>query len=731
MKKEQYINHIPKDIEEFQNFINATDDLQKAIDTEGYKVYPKDANGKTVYGDLKTFTEIKDEPQYIKFGWTAADSSAWSGFRDEANILYKEYNSKGKKGDAGLKAKLEDVITRCIAYDMEHALIHGVTTHNHVNGIQRDTFRIRLDEMEIKTPLRTIKYNYEKQQPISKKEQDFLDKYVKLHNNVEKLKPRIDKVFVDMIKMAESVLPLWEHIPTLMEEADIATNTIVFPPPEFKGSPSAIVQFRMPTVEEQQANIDLLNKHIAQASADVNAMLARAEVMEQEYDWMDCLSGSDDGETYTEPLFKEVDDDLTELSSDNTISIDIFSIDEDHQTFLGIWDNLIYDRKPNDARNVMIAAQNNFMDVYNSFMDFLNNKFNPKSNTEDEEIEEDENEEVEQTRIDVSAKPEEDPNDIRVETMKRYQADLDNGTTTYFDVNDWHMIMDSFKTNWDNKKTREVMEKAMKQHPENPTLLGRLAQMETDDHNYKKALELTTLAESLAEHPHPNILYNKAKIYCQLQTPDLAIPIYERLIRQVAPELAWWRTNSYDRLIDVYEAKKDYEKCITLVKDAMKENKDDEFLVANLAGFYLKVEKIAEAENLLTTFIKKHPKSSVCLEELGHVYAHQKKYKEAIEYYDKSYELDKSENYGALVHEGKLYMEMGRPEYALICFLNCIWNFKMESSYYFLAGQAFEKLGMKQQAITYYRSALKYNTENKEALDALKLLGSNVEAPLN
>ena len=49
MKTTTTVNRIPVDIEEFNDYMNSTDDEQKRIDTIGYTVYKKDKNGKTDY----------------------------------------------------------------------------------------------------------------------------------------------------------------------------------------------------------------------------------------------------------------------------------------------------------------------------------------------------------------------------------------------------------------------------------------------------------------------------------------------------------------------------------------------------------------------------------------------------------------------------------------------------------------------------------------------------------
>ncbi|MEI6088560.1 MAG: hypothetical protein WCR66_13285, partial [Bacteroidota bacterium] len=162
MKKEPYINHIPTDIEEFQKFINETDDAQKPIDKYGYSVIPKDKHGNYDYSATEKRRDVKDRPTYERWEWTDAESKEWSRFREEYNIAYAEYISENKDTKDGKgKDILEKIIKECIAYDNQNGLIQRVSSSVNTTQLKSEMFIIKPDVLEYKHPFYTISLKHQ------------------------------------------------------------------------------------------------------------------------------------------------------------------------------------------------------------------------------------------------------------------------------------------------------------------------------------------------------------------------------------------------------------------------------------------------------------------------------------------------------------------------------------------------------------------------------------------
>ena len=173
MSTTNYINRIPTQVDEFQNYINTTDDTQKAIDPNGFTIYPLGADGKYNYSATENTKEIKNEPMYIRWNWTAPESSQWSAFRKEYNVLYQKCNPESNAIDIELKKQLDEVISRFIQFDKQNLLIQRVSDSHPTVLSHFQLFNIKRDILQLETDLRTISVNYEKQEPLTTFENPF------------------------------------------------------------------------------------------------------------------------------------------------------------------------------------------------------------------------------------------------------------------------------------------------------------------------------------------------------------------------------------------------------------------------------------------------------------------------------------------------------------------------------------------------------------------------------
>jgi tetratricopeptide (TPR) repeat protein len=723
MNKEQYINHIPTDIEEFQNYINETDDHQKAIDIHGFTIYPRDAKGKADYSDKANIIKVINEPQCARWDWTAAESKEWSRFREEYNIAYAKYNTDNKdaKDEKG-KDVLEKIINECIVYDNHNGLVQRVSDSSQTVYISIGIFKIKPDILEYETPFYRISVSYEKLVPLGNTEKKYFEKYIQLNELAVEIANRIDAARTSIKELHRSYIAFWEQIPVMQDKADKASNSVFIPSHRMKGGQSEVIQFIVPTAAEMQQRMDDFNEHNMSFYNQVVNMGNKANIIGEEVDWAESLYENDEEGIYSHPLYKEVSELKSEMFGNGNYSVELMSLDSDYNEFEGYWMSMMNGaEKVREDWDYMIKEVVVFMSIYDSTMHFLQDKFN---STE-------ENKQVSAPSPNVNMDEENNPDDIRAETMKRYQADLENDTNTYFDVQDWHIILDEYKNKHDKKNTDIAIKRALVQHPSEAILLLRYARLEADEHNYKKALELIQEAEKLGPPDHPNLYYIKADIYGNLQMPDMAIPLYRKLASQEGEEIKWWRTHSYDNLIEIYDDKKDYDECLKLSKEALKERKEDDYLYSNMAYYYMLTGKPDEAEKLMNDFLKAHPESSVCFERLGRIYSELKQYDKAIECFDKAYNFDKRQNYASVYHKGEALIELEKYSEAAVCFQLCLLNYKLSPEYHLAAGKCYAKLEISNQAIYHYRKALSFNPDSTEALDALKLLGSKAEVPLN
>ena len=696
---------IPNEVDDFARYIHKTDDLQKSIDVHGYTIFPKDKNGKNDYKNTEGRQTIKNEPIYKRLEWTDEESKMWSKFRSEFDELYIE--RKKDSSNPELTKKLENVINECKDYDYKNHLLEKVSNCKNCTTLQREAFNIKQDILTYETPFREITFKYEKELPLNKFEQDFVKKYIALHQKAFEIKGRQAKIIPEINKLKVRLPALWEQIPVLKEKLDKAQNNICIPPPTMKGSMvSEVISFTVPTAEESQKRADDFNQHIVKFQEEVNKFCTDCDPVFDEIRWFEGFLNHEES-AYKKVGFDEISKLISKFFDVESGSLEFVSVHDEHQEFLGAWSDLLKESdKTSKAWEDLIDEQKLFIKIYAAFIEFLQDSF---SKGEDEEPE----------IIDVSKPMVDDQDDLRAETLRRYEEDVKNETNTYFDSMDWHIILDKHEREWDNKNKRIIMEKALAQHPEEPVLLIRYANMELKDQNFQKALELFKQVEKIGPPFHPNYYSVKAHVYLELKSPDQAIPLYRKLTEQQGDEIKWWRLNSYSNLVDIYDEKKDWDECIKISKALIAEEPDKDLWTTRLAYFFCEKKQFEEAEKVLKSFIESHPKSSQAEKQLGLTLMDQKEYQKAIPHFDKAFNLDKDENYGVLYYKGNSLYEIKRFDEAAVCFETCVLYFKLEKDYNLAAGKCYLALNQNYLAKVHYKRALFLDRECKEAINAL------------
>jgi tetratricopeptide (TPR) repeat protein len=703
---------IPLEIGKFSDFINATDDCLSSIDKNGFTVFPKKPDGKIDYNNKNGRVEVKDQPNYKRWDWTAEESKAWSKFRNKFNKLFAEYSKN--KNDAGLQSSCENLINELVGYDGQHHLLDRVAESWNTNQKQMEIFNIRQDVLKIKTSFRTIEIRYEKAIPLNDFENTLIEKYTALHEHVTELRKQAKRLRIKISNLSKQLPPLWEQYPVMRDKADKAMNRLFIPMPKMKGRASDPIAFKVPTEEEAQKNQDDFMKYAESFRSQYMEMYNMLKIAEAEEKALDTIFDEETQE-YIDPYFKESNALFDKLFDGNPCaSLDVCSLDEEQDEFRGAWGEADEIDKAHEEWCEFVDRYNLFNSVYGNFVDYTNGTV---------AREDDDDDEIEHFNIEDLQKPaeaeENDMDELQAETMQRYTNGQKNDSIPYFDTADWHIILDNFERKFDRKNYGEAMQRALEQHPEDSTMQIRKAQELANEHQYQPALDLLKKAEAQGPPHHPKLFFVKATVYRNLKSPDLAIPQYMRIINQDNPLLNEWKRYAYENLIDIYDEKKNYNECLRVALELLALFPDDELIVEKTAWAYNAAGKPLEGEDVLRRYLKHHPKSADSCKRLGHILVDKKEYRKAIEFYDKAFKINHEEYYEALYHKGLALMELKEYDEAAICFEHCLLYFKPSVDYHVGAAKAYDKLGMQEQVIYHYRQALANDPDCKEAVDYL------------
>lgn len=187
--------------------------------------------------------------------------------------------------------------------------------------------------------------------------------------------------------------------------------------------------------------------------------------------------------------------------------------------------------------------------------------------------------------------------------------------------------------------------------------------------------------------------------------------------------------------------------------------------IAGLGGYLIRgamTDETIETPTELTVQEKEqqaesNPDDPEAILALGYAYQQEARYNEALELYAQVLELD-SGNTGALYNKGVVLTLLGKPKEAEVAYWDvlevapdhalaakALGQYYVDKKQYksaltalepviaaqpqyadlqYLAGFSCEQLGIDDTAITYYRGALTYNPDYREAKDGLERLGA-------
>jgi tetratricopeptide (TPR) repeat protein len=700
---------IPNELRKFSDFINATDDCQSSPDTIGFTIYPKTPEGKTNYSAKEDLVEIKDQPNYKRWDWTDTESKTWSNYRKKFDAAFAEHSQN--KSDSQLKTKCEALINELITYDQAQGLLNRVAESGNTTQKQSEIFNIRPDTLKIKTSLRTIEVKYEKQLPLNDFETTLLENIKALNESAFGHRKQSKKLQTKIKNLMRQLSHLWEQYPILKDKADKATNRLFIPSPKMKGAMSDVVAFQMPTQEEAKKNHENFMEYSQSFSTDYMELYNTLQNVELEEKKLYSLFEEDDN--YEVPVYKEMESLYHKLFEDGScVSLDLSSLYDEEDAFRELLGEISAEVDEMHEEWCNFVDRFNLLNtVYSNFVKFTNAEFG------DNNDEEDDDEGTESKNPFTTEDNEMD--ELQAETMKRYKDGQENNSIPYFDTADWHVILDNFERRYDRKNFSEAMEQALTQHPEDTTMQIRKAQELANEHQYQPALDLLKKAEAQGPPHHPKLFFVKATVYRNLQSPDLAIPQYMRIINQDNLLLIEWKRHAYENLIDIYDVKKNYDECLRLALELLALFPDDELIVEKAAWAYNAAGKSSEGEEVLRHYLEYHPKSADAYNRLGHILVDKKEYRKAIECYDKAFALDRNELYEALYYKGLALMELKEYDEAAINFEHCLLYFKISVEFHVGAAKAYDKAGMQEQVIYHYRQALAIDPDCKEAVDYL------------
>ena len=273
--------------------------------------------------------------------------------------------------------------------------------------------------------------------------------------------------------------------------------------------------------------------------------------------------------------------------------------------------------------------------------------------------------------------------------IKRFEELLSNNTRSFFDADEFDILIDYYLTANQYHKALQAVDFALEQYPYSIDFLIRKSQLLSANKETRKALELLLQAEKI-DPLHPEIFMTRGSIYSLTGLPEEAIKNFKKSI-ELAGESKEIIEDGYLYLAFEYENLEQYEDAIFCLKKTIDLNPLSDAALYELSFCFEITNKDSEAVEYFNAFLDKHSYSNCAWFNLGVAYNRLGLFEKAIESYD--YVIAIKEDFSpAYFNKANSLANINKLEEAIACYEETFKHEKPEAITYCYIGECYEKL---------------------------------------
>lgn len=311
---------------------------------------------------------------------------------------------------------------------------------------------------------------------------------------------------------------------------------------------------------------------------------------------------------------------------------------------------------------------------------------------------------------------EEEEDDITNDAVTRFEAMLENQRPTYFDAEEFELIIDFYMQHDDLKRSREAVDIAIAQHPDDINLKIKNARQFLVENKPQKALELLDQTEVNTEEP--DYFLTLGSCYAALGKPQKAIDTYMQALSYFDEDE---RGELYHAIGFEYQNLINFNKAIEFYKKSL-ENTNDLMLfhssLSELINCYLNADQVNEAIQYFNQRLEKNPYEVEAWSAMGDIYRRIDHLEEAIDMYEYVLAIDPT-NLWANMHLANSYYDLNRFQEAIDSLNEAVAHGVETSMLHASLGDCHYRLEHYIDAINEYNKALKINEHLTEAWSGL------------
>ncbi len=285
--------------------------------------------------------------------------------------------------------------------------------------------------------------------------------------------------------------------------------------------------------------------------------------------------------------------------------------------------------------------------------------------------------------------------------VSRFDEMIQNGVESYFDSEEFEVLIDHFQNNLMHEKARLALEKALILHGANYRIKMLLARQFASDGLTRESLQILEEIE-LEEPDDTDIIMSKGAVYSMMFDFQKAINEYERVLPMADEDDL---EELFSTIAFEYENLADFDMALIYLNKALNKSNAPEQILFEIGMCYDMADRIEESVVFFQHYLDENPTSIAAWFNLGLAFHNLELHEKAIDALE--YVLAIDETYiPAYIHIGQIYAAMENYPKALEWFKESEQYEEAEALTLYYIGECYEKMQLFEEAMTYYQNAL-------------------------
>ena len=317
---------------------------------------------------------------------------------------------------------------------------------------------------------------------------------------------------------------------------------------------------------------------------------------------------------------------------------------------------------------------------------------------------------------------EENDDELTSEAVSRFEDMLENQRPTYFDAEEFEMIIDYYMQNNNLKRSRQAVDLALAQHPDDINLKIKNARQFLVENDPKKAFDLLDQLEINDEEP--DYYLTLGSCYAALGKHQKAIDTYTAALsyfdEDEKGELYHAIGFEYQNLGALNKAIEYYKKSLNVDAEDLQNNNS----IIDLINCFILTDRVEEGIAYFNQRIEENPQEAESWSALGDLYRRTDRLEEAIEMYEYVLAIDPTHLW-ANMHLANSYYDLNRFQEAIDSLNEALAHDVETSMIHASLGDCYYRQENYIDAKNEYNSALAINEHLTEAWSGLGYIYSD------